>query len=91
MTIALLSFLGICSLGVVIGNFVLTVRAFDKYDSLDIEAQRKLERIDNYMTLVRSFSAEDLNKLGELSQEEISCFNAIRDRAVLIQKIREKI
>jgi hypothetical protein len=91
MTIPVLSFLGVCSLGIIIRSFALTLRAFNKYDSLDTGVQTKLVKIDNYMILVRNFSTEELNKLGEMSKEEVSDLNEIRDRALLVQKAREKI
>jgi hypothetical protein len=83
--------LGLFSVGVIIDFFISTIKAFRKYDGLDMEVQRKTGRIECYMALVRNFSKEELKKISELTDEEISYYNSIADYDIVIKKIKEKI
>jgi hypothetical protein len=83
--------LGLFSVGVVIEFFVSTIKAFRKYDGLEMEVQRKTRRIKCYMALVRNFSEEELKEIGELTDEEISYYNSIDDHDIVIKKIKERI
>jgi hypothetical protein len=86
-----LQILAVCSLGVVIGFFVSTGRAFKKFDRLDAGARGKLLLLEYYMAVVRNLSSKDLALLGKLPDEEIKYFNMIYDYSQRLQAIRNKI
>jgi hypothetical protein len=88
---AILAILGLFSTGIVISFFVSTLRAFRKFDSLDLNVQMKITRIEYYMVLVRDFSKEELNELGKLTDKEIEHFDTMRDMDLLKKENREKI
>jgi hypothetical protein len=83
--------LGLFSLGFIGEFFVLTIKTFKKFDSLNTDAQEKIKRIEHYMTLVRNFPKKELNTLRTLTDTEIEYCNAVRDRDKCMHKIREKI
>ncbi|MDR1972780.1 MAG: hypothetical protein LBQ46_12770 [Treponema sp.] len=90
----ILSFTGLFLAGVFIKYFVTTIKAYNKFDNLDVTIQlkiAKIARIKNFKNLIRIFSEEELIKCGKLTDEEILYYSTIEDRDMLIQKIREKI
>jgi hypothetical protein len=86
-----LAIFGLFSAGIVIEFFVSTLRAFRKFDSLNLNVQMKMARIEYYMVLIRNFSKEELNELGALTNEEIEYFDAIRDMDLLKKENRKRI
>jgi hypothetical protein len=87
----ILAILGLFSLGIVITFLVSTLRAFGKFDSLDLNVQMKITHIEYYMVLVRNFSKAELNELGKLTDEEIKYFDIMRDMDFLRKENRKKI
>jgi hypothetical protein len=83
--------LTLCSLGVVVGFFVSTERAFKKFNCLNSRAQGKLLLLEYYMAAVRNLPEEDLALFGNLPEDEIQSFNLVYDYGERIQTIREKI
>jgi hypothetical protein len=79
------------SLLVVIVFLVSSLKAFRKFNSLNLNAQTRIARIDYYMLLIRSFPKEELNVLSGLTDKEIEYFDAIRDTDLLKKETRQRI
>jgi hypothetical protein len=62
---------------------VSSLKAFKKFNSLDLNTRTKLGRIEYYMILIRNFPKEKLNALNGLTDKEIECLDAIRDMDLL--------
>jgi hypothetical protein len=71
--------------------FVSSLKAFRKFNSLNLDAQTKIARIDYYMLLIRSFSKEELNELSGLTDKEIEYFDAMRDADLMKKETRKRM
>jgi hypothetical protein len=86
-----LSILGLCSFGIVIGYLVSVGMAIKKFDCMESTVQEKLLLLEYYMAVVRNFSKEDLIKIGKLSDEDLTYLNTIHLYTERIQTIKKKI
>jgi hypothetical protein len=62
---------------------VSSLKAFKKFNSLDLDIRTKLGRIEYYMILIRNFPKEKLNALSGLTDKEIEYLDAVRDMDLL--------
>jgi hypothetical protein len=70
---------------------ISTMRAFNKFDSLNASIKNKLSLINYFMVFARRFTKDELIKLGGLPDEDIKKLNEINDVRERIKTAGEKI
>jgi len=86
ITVAILLFTGI------FGWLLLTtMKAFNKFNSLDSSVKAKLLLIDYYMVFARKFTRNELIKVSKLPDGEIKQLNKIQNITERIKTAKEMI
>ena len=79
------------SIGVIVYLHFSNKKVLNKFNSLPFYVKEKLLLIEYYMTFVRFFTDDELEKIAKLSEEEILSFNKIKDLSEKIKIVKEKI
>jgi hypothetical protein len=87
----ILSLVIVLLIGIIMGFIIGAVKNLKKIRTLNYDCQKKIGLLDNYMTVGRKLTKEELVTVCNLPVEEIRKFNAITDIQERIKIIKETV